>query len=207
MRQELEGSGYNVNVVAINIVRAETSQSSLSSRCSFDLLQDVASVNVWSLMGGGKDDFFIYRQEATLAPSGYLPLGGPVYTNLSSTEGYANVYNAIVAAHDMGPGKTCTGTSGGWQLPGDINQDARVNISDAVSLLLGIFQQSPNFLPCEGESVDSAGNLSVFDLNRDTLANLSDAAYLVNYLFNRGLPPVAGTECIQVSGCSDVCGQ
>jgi len=203
MRQELEAGGYQVNVVAINVLGGESSQQQLVSRCSFDLLQDVASVGAWTLMDGNKDDMFIYREGGRLAPSGYLPITGPLSTILSTTEGYDNVYNAIVAAHDLGPGETCEVT-GGWQVPGNLNQDSRLDISDAISLLVHLFVGAGETLPC-GETLAAPGNLALLDLNRDTELNVTDVIHLLDYLFTGGPPPVPGTECTPLAGCPDAC--
>lgn len=206
MRQELAAGGYDVNVVAINIVGGESSQALLTSRCTFDLLQDVAAVNAWDLSGGRKDDFFIYREGGTLAPSGYLPVGGPLSTNLSTDEGYSNVYGAIVTAHDMGAGETCAGEgTPGSQLPGDANQDGRFDISDAIGLLNHLFLGSPEFLPCGEGNSDEAANKELLDLNRDDGLDLTDAVFGLSYLFGGGPPPLAGTECIPMAGCPDAC--
>lgn len=100
MREELRRDGYEINVVAINQVGAESTQDLLIARCSFDLLQDVNTVDAWRLMAGGKDDIFIYREGSILAPSGFMPAGNS--TNLSTGTGYLNLFGAIVTAHDLG---------------------------------------------------------------------------------------------------------
>ena len=205
MRRDLETGGYSVNVVAINIIGAESTQSQLSTRASFDLLQDVATANVWQLMGGGKDDFFIYRQGGALAPGGYLSVVGPVDTNLSTAEGYQNVFDAIVAAHDLGPGTNCAGPAGGLQLPGDASQDSKLDLTDAVSVLNHLFLGVAEPLPCEGGTFEDAGNRALLDVNGDGKVDLSDPVHTLNYLFAGGSPPSGGTSCSPIVGCPEVC--
>jgi hypothetical protein len=94
---------------------------------------------------------------------------------------------------------------GGWQSPGDANQDGSVDLSDAVSFLLRLFGGGARPLPCEG-ALTAAGNLVVLDLNLDGAVNLTDPVYLLAYLFQRGPPPLRGTGCARVAGCANACG-
>ena len=96
--------------------------------------------------------------------------------------------------------------SGGLQLPGDSNGDARLDLSDGVSILNRLFLGSGGPLPCEGDFVDQGGNLAVLDVNGDTRVDLSDAVAVLNYLFRGSAPPALGTECVRIEGCPDVCG-
>ena len=70
-------------------------QSALSDVCSYPVLQDTEEVDAWSLLGGGKDDFFLYNSDGTLGV--YLPSGGEVSTKLSTPEGYANIRDTLMA--------------------------------------------------------------------------------------------------------------
>jgi hypothetical protein len=45
----------------------------------------------------------------------------------------------------------------------------------------------------------------VLDHNGDGALNLSDGIAMLNYLFLAGPPPTAGTDCVEVVGCPDVC--
>ena len=73
---------------------------------------------------------------------------------------------------------------------GDCNDDRRVDISDAVCLLRGLF--SGDALP---------GCLAVANGNGDSSIDISDPTYLLNHLFLGGPPPVAPfPEC----GTSDL---
>ena len=96
---ELKKDGHEVNFVAINKADAVDDQSKLTERCSFPLLQDGDDIQAWTLHHGGhKDDFYIYGKDGKLVD--YLPIGGERETNLSSTEGYNNLTNAILDALD-----------------------------------------------------------------------------------------------------------
>ena len=56
--------------------------------------------------------------------------------------------------------------AGGRQLPGDCNQDSRLDISDAVCLLGHLFLGSPPELPCGDGGVTDAANLELMNLKR-----------------------------------------
>ncbi len=91
------------------------------------------------------------------------------------------------------------------QLPGDLTQDAQLNLSDAVSILGHLFLGRPSELPCAGGTFASPGNRALVDANGDALLNLTDGVYLLRYLFLSDPPPVLGTACIRIAGCPDVC--
>jgi hypothetical protein len=87
----------------------------------------------------------------------------------------------------------------GGQIPGDSNQDGRLNISDALDLVGLVFEVADAF-PCkDGRALDTA-NLLVFDINRDFRINGSDVIYALLYLFVDGQPPFQGVECPNVCG-------
>ncbi|MEC8896432.1 MAG: dockerin type I domain-containing protein, partial [Planctomycetota bacterium] len=94
----------------------------------------------------------------------------------------------------------------GRQLPGDANQDARVDISDAVALLRHLFGQRPELPPCGDGRLDSPGNIAVLDSNGDEAVDVSDAVWLLGYMYQGGAPPSRGTECLRLPGCPNVCG-
>jgi hypothetical protein len=94
--------------------------------------------------------------------------------------------------------------AGGLQLPGNVNQDQSVDLSDAISILRFLFIGAGAGLPCEG-GVDAGGNLALLDLNGDRIVNLSDPVYLLVYLFRGGPPPVLGMGCVRIAGCPEAC--
>ena len=94
----------------------------------------------------------------------------------------------------------------GRQLPGDTNQDARVDISDAVALLLHLFGRRPELPPCQDGNPDSPSNIAVLDSNGDDEVNVSDAVWLLAYMYQGGSPPSRGTNCVRLVGCPNVCG-
>jgi hypothetical protein len=104
------------------------------------------------------------------------------------------------------PGRADPGISSnaGWQRQGDGNQDGIVDISDAVAVLLRLFGAAAP-LPCEGPDLAAGGNLGVFDVNGDTGVDLSDAVYLLGFLFQSGPAPRLGTTCVRLEGCASVC--
>jgi hypothetical protein len=84
------------------------------------------------------------------------------------------------------------------QRPSDCNQDGALDLSDAVCLLLRLFQGGG--LPCGGSLLD-AGNINLLDANGDAGVDLSDAIWVLTFLFNAGNPPVLGSHCRQMDGC------
>ena len=94
--------------------------------------------------------------------------------------------------------------SGGRQRPGDANQDASLDIGDAVSMLLIIFGAPTRSPPCDG-AVDSEANVALLDFNADRLVDQSDAVYLLVYLYRSGPPHTLGQRCVRIEGCADAC--
>jgi hypothetical protein len=85
------------------------------------------------------------------------------------------------------------------RLPGDLNEDAVLDISDALALLLHLFVEAREF------SCDAEGTRVLLDLNGDTGASVSDAIFLLGYLFQGGPPPALGVGCVPIPGCSNRC--
>ena len=94
----------------------------------------------------------------------------------------------------------------GRQLPGDANQDARVDISDAVALLLHLFGRRPELAPCDDGAPGSPGNIAILDSNGDSEVNVSDAVWLLSYMYQGGAPPWRGTDCVRLEACPNICG-
>ncbi len=93
---------------------------------------------------------------------------------------------------------------GGFQLPGDSNQDGELDISDAFSLLRRLFLGgvAP---PCDGPSLNEGGNLVVLDVNADDAVDVTDVVSVLSYLFQGGPPPTMGTDCIRIENCPTTC--
>lgn len=96
------------------------------------------------------------------------------------------------------------GMPGGWQRPGDANQDGGVDLSDAISFLLLLFSDgmAP---PCEGAGLSEGGNLALLDGNGDEAIDLADVIHLLAFLFQDGPAPVLGRSCVKIEGCGDAC--
>jgi PKD repeat protein len=95
--------------------------------------------------------------------------------------------------------------AGGRQLPGDCNQDSRLDISDAVCLLGHLFLGSPRELPCGDGEVTDAANRELMNLNGDRSVDLTDAIHVLRYLFQGGPGPVGGASCLPIAGCPETC--
>ncbi len=94
---------------------------------------------------------------------------------------------------------------GGLQVPGDLNQDGSMDISDSIALLGHLFLGSPARLPCQDGNIADPANLTLLDVNGDDELNLTDAIHSLAYLFMGGAPPALGTECLPIAGCSNAC--
>ena len=93
--------------------------------------------------------------------------------------------------------------TGGLQLPGDINQDLQLNISDGVGQLNYLFAGNFGPLPCGDGTLEGEGNIPLLDHNGDAAFNISDPVALLNYLFSGGPAPALGTEPVSLDGCPD----
>jgi hypothetical protein len=94
---------------------------------------------------------------------------------------------------------------GGLQLPGDLNQDGRLTISDAVALLRHYAGGADVPFPCAGGGPDHESNRVLLDSDGDGTVDLTDAIYLLTYLFRSGPAPVRGTTCVFLTDCPDIC--
>ena len=90
-------------------------------------------------------------------------------------------------------------------LPGDCNADGSADISDAVCLLGQLFLSPDGGPPC-GAELSAAGNVELLNANGDEGLDLSDAVYFLTFLFLGGPAPAAGTGCIEIEGCPNLCG-
>ena len=79
-----------------------------------------------------------------------------------------------------------------------------LNLVDAVRLL-SLLSEDRFALPCGGSAVEEGGNRVLLDLNGDARVNISDPVYLLLYLFQNGLQPARGTDCIRIEGCANTC--
>lgn len=95
---------------------------------------------------------------------------------------------------------------GGWQIPGDGNQDGVLNLTDVVGLFGRLFLGAGSDIGCDpAASLEQGGNLPLLDGNADSEVNLTDGVLLLNYMFLGGPPPVLGTGCVRIPGCPDAC--
>ncbi len=97
---------------------------------------------------------------------------------------------------------------GGSQKPLDENQDGKMDISDAVSVLNHLFLGTNPTLPCGDGTPGDAGNIALLDSNHDNRVDLSDPVHLLAFLFTGGpVPfPCAGDPscpCKLIVGCPD----
>lgn len=94
MRLELSAQGKDVYFLIVNGQDAEKEQANFVQRTAIPLFQDTATDNVWSKMGGAKDDMFLYDSQGYL--SQFFAFSGNVDINLSTDTGYNNLKQAIL---------------------------------------------------------------------------------------------------------------
>jgi len=97
---------------------------------------------------------------------------------------------------------------GGWQRIGDIDQNGRLNTTDAVLILTSLVLGREPRIPCDpgaARGFAAGGNLTVYDVDASGDVNLTDGISVLNFLFRRGAPPALGTDCVRVDGCPDAC--
>jgi hypothetical protein len=103
----------------------------------------------------------------------------------------------------------CARPQGGLQLPGDVNQDLSLDISDGIWILGHLFLGKSTQLPCEGGTATNPGpgDLSLADVNGDGVLDISDSVRVFGFLFLGTKPPALGTECVRIPGCPEGCQQ
>jgi hypothetical protein len=139
----------------------------------------------------------------------YPTTDGPGFSiNLRSTASPPSSWgqkDAWTPSGDLGGSPGAAEGVGGWQIPGDLNQDSMLDISDALATLLYLFGGTAPALPCDGASAEEGGNLALLDVSGDAAVDLSDAVYVLRFLFSGGPPPLAGTQCQRIEGCPHAC--
>jgi len=95
------------------------------------------------------------------------------------------------------------------QLPGDCNQDAVLDLSDAVCGLGVLFTGLPPLFPCGDGSPTDAANIALIDWQPDGSVDLSDVIAMLQFLFFSAdahalaVPGSETTECVAIDGCQD----
>ena len=97
------------------------------------------------------------------------------------------------------------GEAGGMMIPGDENEDGKLDISDPVALLNHLFLGTNPTLPCGDGTTGHPSNVTLLDLNGDGRIDISDPVFGLNFLFAGGPNPVPGTACRSIPDCPDLC--
>ncbi|MBN1422437.1 MAG: lamin tail domain-containing protein [Planctomycetes bacterium] len=162
--------------------------------------------DVVSLVQGASRTILAFRYE----DDWYLETDGQGYSlvlrDSSIPTGSLGARDSWRSSLDIGgsPGRDDE-SAGGLQLPGDAQQDGRLDLADGIVLLGHLFAGDPASLPCGDGTTDDPANRTLLDLNADGAIDLGDGIYLLNYLFASGPPPVAGSECRRIAGCPEAC--
>ena len=96
MSDALTKAGHDFHFVVINAEDAQANVQNLIDKCVMPVFQDTKGVNAWGKHDGSKDDFYVYDAKGKLFA--WLPFGGKVNTDLSSSEGYGNLNKALLDA-------------------------------------------------------------------------------------------------------------
>ena len=101
---------------------------------------------------------------------------------------------------------TCGNVEVTGQLPGDCNQDSKIDLSDPICLIQHLFLG--RILPCEGTAQEpGAGNRALLDGNLDFRIDTSDVVFQLTYLFLGVLPHASGEDCVPMEGCPSLCSE
>jgi len=103
------------------------------------------------------------------------------------------------------PGRDDDSQAAAFQIPSDTNQDGRLDLSDAVSLLGHLFLGAPAVLACGDGSLADPGNHALLNANGDPKVDLADVIYVLAYLYLGGAPPILGSQCREIAGCPAAC--
>ena len=101
---------------------------------------------------------------------------------------------------------TCESSS--CRVPGDSNEDGRLDISDPVLVLRFLFVGQPRQLPCGDGLETDPGNVALLDWQSDGIIDLSDPVAALRFLFLAAPPhplAVPGAErtgCVRIFGCA-----
>ena len=94
--------------------------------------------------------------------------------------------------------------------PGDCNQDAVLDLSDAVCALGVLFTGLPPVFPCGDGTATDAGNLALMDWQPDGSIDLSDIVAMLQFLFfsadahTLAVPGAEATACVALPRhCAD----
>ena len=93
-------------------------------------------------------------------------------------------------------------------LPGDCNEDATLDLSDALCTLGVLFTGSPAVFPCGDGTLTDPGNIALIDWQPDGSVDLSDVLGILQFFFfGAGAHPLAvpgaeTTECVAIPGCA-----
>jgi glucose/arabinose dehydrogenase len=120
------------------------------------------------------------------------PDGALYYVGRSGSAVYRLSYSGVLTPGDI---------------PGDCNQDATLDISDAVCALGALFTGNPMHFPCGDGTPTDPGNLALIDWQPDGSLDLSDPVGMLQFLFSAGaahplaVPGSETTECVSIDGC------
>ena len=88
------------------------------------------------------------------------------------------------------------------RVPGDLNQNGLLELTDALILVFNLFGPLSNSVePCES----AQGNREIQDIDGDGVLTVNDALRVLKYLYLAGPPPHKGRRCAPMPGCSEVC--
>ena len=187
------------------------------TRCvDLDLSLDGAGIRAMAVAEDDSGDSISYtfRAEATGGQGAGPLVTGPQPENVAFFAVEPGDYAVSVSVSD---GTACTPVAaglcegqitvpeGGHQLPGNCNQDGRVDLSDGICLLGHLFQGNPPALPCGGGTVRDPGNIALVDVNGDGNVDLSDGVHIFAFLFVGGPSPVLGRDCVTITDCPNAC--
>jgi hypothetical protein len=120
--------------------------------------------------------------------------GVPV-RNSFSFQGGTRTDDIILGTHTVFI--TCAG-----DLPADANGDGRIDLFDGIKILLQLFLGDA---PTCTQDFESDANITLLDADGDGQISLNDGIHVLRHVVRGTEPPLAGTECIVIPECPNVC--
>lgn len=163
------------------------------------------SVALW-VKGPPQPDRRVFSEGSGASNSPVFNIG----TDVTGTTGKVDLFirtasGQVLLGHVQSAGTAFDGAWHHLQLPGDANQDARLEVSDALRTFHLLFFRPGVPLPCDGAGPGDGGSLLLLDANGDGAADLSDVVHLLNYLLLAGPAHERGTRCARLEGCPEGC--
>jgi len=208
---DLAFANFDTGDVGVLLNRGDGTFSA-SDVLSFDVQAGLLGLAAADLDGDDVPDLAVSRR----AGAGGLPNGTTVSVLLNGTTSFDCNSNGVPDECDIVSGTSQDTNSNGrpdacepFLLPGDCNQDAALDLSDALCGLGVLFTGNPPLFPCGDGTPTDPGNIGLMDWQPDGGVDLSDVLGLLQFFFFSAdahplaVPGAETTACVPIAGCSN----